>query len=493
MSRLPGAACAFVSDSLPAGPSFARGGEGARDTMKTEMKRAAAWKRGALLAVGVLPLALLGTGCTSECTDAFDCRNSKGEPPAGQAHVCREQRCELMAVDGEAPETPADAGTDGGSELPSDGGTDAGLDGGSELPSDAGTDAGSDGGVEPPSDGGTDGGTVACADLPHDAKLGTLGLEPGYEATESAEVPEGLAAVTAVPSGRSYRLYALKRSDKSVYALGLWPGAVALGEQPLASVVAPEDRAGDVFLNTYLVNDGARLLAGYTKSGDNAPGSVLVLDTAHPESPSYQPAPGNYTAAGLSSTFLLNGLGFEATANTAAIYALQAGASSVKGSTLATFDPKWRPSSGPTAVTADGVAVLGYFSGEDFFNHLRAVAPAQYGPVLTDGSAPVDLAMAPEIYAQGDLFEIAGFGDGVALHRGTYDPNTFVPITSNVARIPLAVSALDPQVVAVGTLENVLVAKDTCTNVMYLAPLGRDLLVGIVDKNGRRLVRVHQP
>jgi hypothetical protein len=447
--------------------------------MKNETKRTAAWTRWAMRAVSALALAVLGTGCTPECVDAFDCRN-KRTAPAGQTYTCREERCELIPVNGE---TPADAGTDGGSEPA----TDAGTDGGSEPP----TDGGTDGGSEPPTDGGTDGGTVtACADRPHDAKLGTLRLEPGYEVAESADVPEGLLAVTAMPQGSDYALYALKRSDTSIYALGTWPSTVALGAQPLANVVAPEDRASEVFLNPYLVNDGTRLLAGYTKRGDNAPGSVLVFDTVKPENATYLPAPGNYSAAGLPDIFIFSGVGLEATTYDSAIYALQAGA---KGTKLATFDPRLQAFSGPTAVTADGIAVLGYFPAEGFSNHLRAVAPAQYRPVLTEGRTPVDLSTAPEVYARADLFEVAGFGDSVALHRGTYDPKTRLAITQNVARIPLEVSALDPQVVTVGTLQNVLVAQDVCTQVMYMAPLGRDLLVGIFDSKGRRLVRVHKP
>lgn len=437
--------------------------------MKTEMK----WTRWALLAMGTLPLALLGTACTPECVDVYDCRNER-TAPAGQTYTCREERCELIPMEGETPQTPADAGTDGGTE-PS---PDAGTGGGSDLPT----------------DGGTDGGTVACADLPHDAKLGTLKLSAGYEVTESAVVPEGLVAVTAMPKGNDYALYALKGgTDKSIYTLGTWPTEVALGAQPLAQVVAPEDREGNVFLNTYLANDGTRLLAGYTKLGDNAPGSVLVFDTANPDKSYYQPAPGNYSAVGIEGAFLINGLGLEASSNDSAVYALQAGVTPVKPLKLATFDPKWNPFSGPTAMTSDGIAVFGYYVAESFANHLRAVAPAKYGAVLTDGAAAVDTSNAPMVYNRSDLFDIAGFGDGVALHRGAYDSVTFNAFTKSVARVPLAVSAGDAQAVTVGTLQDVLVAEDTCTNVMYLAPLGRDLLVGITDKNGRRLVRVHKP
>jgi hypothetical protein len=46
--------------------------------------------------------------------------------------------------------------------------------------------------------------------------------------------------------------------------------------------------------------------------------------------------------------------------------------------------------------------------------------------------------------------------------------------------------------VAIGVRVPVLVSADQCTSVNVLTSLGSDLLVGLSDKNGRRLVRIQQ-
>ncbi|XXF77299.1 hypothetical protein P2318_30240 [Myxococcaceae bacterium GXIMD 01537] len=522
--------------------------------MRTHRKQTAGWRRLALLAVGTLPLALLGAGCNPECTDVYDCRNSQGAAPQGKTYTCREQRCELVPAGDPGTEVPSDAGTDGGTTPTGDGGSDVSndggvndggteptadggvTDGGTEPPVDGGVADGgteppvdggveppvdggiadggteppvdggiadggveppmdggvADGGTEPPVDGGTDAGVVTCDNTPHDAKLGTLKLEPGFEAPESAQLPEGITAVTAMAKSGDYVLYGLRSADKSLYGLGTWPG-VALGAEPLSSVVAPEDRASSVFLSGYVVNDGVRLLSGYTKSGAGFPGSALVFDTVEPARSNYVLAPGNYSAAGLDGAFLVNGGGLDTLSGDNAVYALRTSAQPPSPLKLASFASAWKASSGYTAVTADGIAVLGYFSGQDFLNHLLAVSPAGYGATLGGSGASVDLSGALDFYSGGDLFGVAGFGGGVALHRGSYDSTTWAQVTSDVSRVSLSTSGSGGSSVTAGALATVLVAQDRCTEVVLLAPMGHDLLVGISDKNGRRLVRLHKP
>lgn len=114
----------------------------------------------------------LGTGCSDECVDAFDCINDKGAPPEGQFYVCANNSCELH---NEAEPEPTDAGTDGGDNTPVDAGTDGGTDGGNNT----GTDGGTDGGVlactpacTSPQECDTSTGTcVACATDAHCAGL----------------------------------------------------------------------------------------------------------------------------------------------------------------------------------------------------------------------------------------------------------------------------------------------------------------------------------
>ena len=129
--------------------------------------------------LGVLALGLLGTGCQPECVDQFDCLSAHGNPSPGKRYTCQAQRCEQ--VDLVAPEPgEADAGTDAGVDAGTDAGVDAGMD--------AGTDAG-----------------VTCADLPHDAKLGTLKLQTGFSVGESATLSGDIIAVTTSRRARPTR------------------------------------------------------------------------------------------------------------------------------------------------------------------------------------------------------------------------------------------------------------------------------------------------
>jgi hypothetical protein len=354
---------------------------------------------------------------------------------------------------------------------------------------DAGTDAGTNTGT----DAGTDAG-VACTDLPHDPKLGTLQLQTGFAAAESAALPEGVVEVTAVQSGSNYKLYGLRGLEGSLYELGTWPD-LALGATALQATIPEEERSATTYLSGHFSNDGTRLLSGYTKAGGGFPGKVLVHDTAATSS-TYLSAPGNYTSAGVSGGFLLNGTGLEGVAEGgAAVYALKTGSTPYQTSKLATF-PEAGVSSGFTAVASNGVAVLGYskFNLENFTNtnKLRAVAPAVYTPAFTSGTTlALSDTNAPEIHASIELFSIAGFGNGVALHRGFYD-TSFNAFTRDVSRIELAVNALNPASVTAGALTSVLTTPNTCTNVVSMTPMGADLLVGVKDKNGRRLVRLQK-
>jgi hypothetical protein len=393
-----------------------------------------------VVALGTLSLGLLVTGCQSECVDRFDCA-SKGSPGEGRQYSCVDERCVAQDVPG-----ATDAGTDAGTE-------------------DAGTDP--------------------CANVSHDPKLGTLQLQAGFTAAaETATLPEGIGAVTAVPSGSEFKLYGLRDTD--VYALGTWPN-VALGAASLQSIYAEADRDGGTrYPSGYLTNDGTRLLAGYTKQGPVTaiPGTVLVYDTVTPANSKYLAANGNYTAAGFDGGFFINGQGIEGSSESGnAVYALKTSTSSFQGSKLASFPPAGLYS-GFTAVATNGVAVLG-FSDSNFANHLRAVAPATYTPALSSGTPfTMNDTNAPEVYTGADLQSVTGFGEGVALRRGTFTA------TSDISRFELTLGGINPASVAVGERKSVLTVGNACTDVVLMAPMGPDLLVGVKDKNGRRLVRL---
>ena len=410
-----------------------------------------------VVALGALSLGLLVTGCGEECVDRIDCANKRGAPPEGKQYLCVDSRCEVRDI--------------------ADPGTDAGTDAGTDTGPDAGTDAG-----------------VTCADLPHDEKLGTLQLQTGFAAAESVALPAGIGAVSAVQSGSDFQLYGLTGgSDSSLYALGTWP-AIAASTTPLRPVVPEADQGANTFPSGYLTNDGTRLLTGYTMLGENFPGKVLVYDTATPAESTYVSAAGNFSAAAVPGAFLINGVGIEGVAEGgSAIYALKTDAKPFQGTKLATF-PVAGVFSGYTAVTSDNIAVLGYAASDastsdpfDTINYLTAVAPAVYTPAISGGTTFVlTNPNAIEIYAKGDLQGVAGFGTGVALHRGTFTA------TKDISRIELTVGGITPSTVTAGDLTSVLTTSNTCTNVVGMTPMGADLLVGVADKNGRRLVRLQQ-
>ncbi|HYO56208.1 hypothetical protein [Archangium sp.] len=339
---------------------------------------------------------------------------------------------------------------------------------------------------------------VACADLLHHEMLGTLQLQPGFAATESAALPDAISAVTAVRSGPGYKLYGLGGTGKSLHELGTWPN-VTLGGTALQSIIAEADRGETTYSSGFLTNDGTRLLAGYTKPGSltNTPGTVLVYDTASPDKSTYMSAPGNYSAAAISGYFFINGQGIQGSASSGnAVYALKTETSPFQGSRLATF-PEADVFSSAMAVTSTGVAVFGYgkydAAEKKTINRLRAVAPATYSPALTSGTAlALSDSNAPEIYSGTDFFSAASFGEGVAIHRGSYDPTTFEAFTTGLSRIELTTGGIDPKSVTAGEPESVLTTHDTCTHVVELTPMGSDLLVGVQDKNGRRLVRIRK-
>jgi hypothetical protein len=305
-------------------------------------------------------------------------------------------------------------------------------------------------------------------------------------------LPQGLLALTAVSNEGTFTLYGVRGADKTLHALGTWPH-VSLRDKPLQHVVAPADRTRTVFLSGFLVNDGRRLLTGYIRGNSNGDGAVLVHDLADPASSHYLLAPGNTSAAAGASAFLVNGMGLDglgAPGSDAALYALRTQASPSQAVKFALFNPEWAAVSGRSAMTASGIAVLGYFSGLDEQEHLHAVPPAVQEQALASGS-PFLLENWPEIYAgSSEGLSIAGFGEGLAVHRASVLESTGALDTLDVIRIPLSLGGEQEPSVHAGPPAPVLVSPDACTHVSLLVPMGRDLLVGVSDMNGERLVRL---
>ncbi len=431
--------------------------------MRTDTKRMGTKGQCAALMGALLAVVLGGTGCGDECVDAFDCRD-KGAAPEGQSWACVDAKCTQVAVDIE--EDDAGTGTDAGTESDAGTGTDAGTE------ADGGTD--------------TDGGTVACAPLPREQVLGTLQLQTGFTVAESASLSTEVRAVVATP-GPTYSLFALRETTtgRDVFSLGTWPD-VTLGSAAIDTVIAPADRANPTatFPSYYLAYDGTRLLAGYTKSGFPAPGSVAVVDPSTRDATTYLDAPDNYTAAGTQDAFFINGGGLDTEAAGRGVYALVTSAKPYVAAKVVDF-PADAASNGVTAVAGNGIAVFGYAVADTYVNVAYAVSSSKVGEALASRT-PVVLVNEPKVDVGSDFTAAAGFGNGVAVVRGTYNGAT------DVSRFSLTPGLGGNQPISVGTRQAVLNATDACTAVDLLSSLGSDLLVGVTDVNGRRLVRIQQ-
>jgi hypothetical protein len=326
--------------------------------------------------------------------------------------------------------------------------------------------------------GVTDAG-VNCANVVHHPVLGTFNLGAGFSASEFRPLPAGVLATASAPAADGGRQLFSLNSRGEVSSLGNWPTDGGSGAV-IADALDAEGRDGG-FVSGFLVHHSGHLAAGYTFALPQSgfPGKLMIHQlgggTRHVS------APGNNSVTGAAGAFLVNGLGLDGIDGGPAIYAhrLDAGLSAV----LAQFDPAFNAASGLSATTRDQVAVLGYFNTSTLQNHLRGVSPAIYAGPL-DAGAAFGLDGGSVLYAGADLLGVAPFGAGVALQRGEFAGSGLY--TRNVTRLPIDSSGTP------GALEPVLTATSPCTSVVVLGELGDDLLVGLEDRQGRRLVRVRR-
>lgn len=346
--------------------------------------------------------------------------------------------------------------------------TNAGTGGGSA------TGGGAGGGSAVLPDGGVD-----CDATTYDAVLGTLTLANGATVAQSAALPAGVLTVAAAGT----TLYGLF-DDKTVRPLGALP-SLSVGA-PLGTVVTPADVAADagVYLGGSLAVSGTQLLAGYTKPGAGFPGAVARFETAD-GGVEHLDAPGNYTLVGLPAGFLVNGAGV-GSAGDPGVWALDAQG----GFLLAGFEPSWQASSGFAARTANGVLLLGYFSGVDFQNHVLGAPPSLYaGPLV--GRTSFALSQGSDVLSGDDVADLTSVGNDAVVVRGGYlfDP-PYSAYTTRVERLSLTVSGSGVQTVTPGTPVTLLNAPDLCTRVVFAVGGASSVLLGVEDKHGRRLVQL---
>jgi len=79
---------------------------------------------------------------------------------------------------------------------------------------------------------------------------------------------------------------------------------------------------------------------------------------------------------------------------------------------------------------------LGYFSGSDYLNHVRAAPASLYGAPL-QGRASFALMGAAEVLAAADVMDLTTFGNDAILVRGGFDSSPpYASFTSRVERLP---------------------------------------------------------
>jgi hypothetical protein len=234
----------------------------------------------------------------------------------------------------------------------------------------------------------------------------------------------------------------------------------------------------------------AQLLAGYRTVQAQAfvGGAVARFDLARPDAGvAWLAAPGVESMLGLGAYFLVGADALGTTDGGRGVYALDTSAPGAPPVLAARYPalPGDTVRPGLMAVTTDGLVVLGYALDLAARQSLRLPPTAALLEALSGGT-PVALASAPELTAADDVANLAGFGPGVALLHATRYQG-ILPALGQLDFVRLTPVGGGAQV---GTPSPILAADDACTVVSQLVPAGDELLVGLWDRNGQRLLRL---
>ena len=359
----------------------------------------------------------------------------------------------LVGCGGAMEGTDAGAGGGGGGGTAATGG---GTGGG--LETDAGylvTDAGHDAGVVE-TDAGfllADGG-IDCGRFPLDVQTGAYVKGTGVTIARTVALPSGVGQVALVGS----TLYGLTSS--SIVSLGS-VAAPATGAT-LVDVTTPAD-GGSVFVSGFLAATSTQLMAGYTKSDFS--GLVTVFDVTD-GGVTHTSSSGNYDAVGTPLGFLVNSIDLGSSTG-AGLYGW------AQGQTVA-FSTFPADSYSGNVGWANGVALVAYYDSTTFQNVVKAVPTSRFT------TPPFALAADVTVFS-GGVSDIAAAGDDAVLVIGDYGA------PQNLVRYPLVRT---DATFTVGAQTPVLTSTNTCTSVLFIANNGAHVLVGLEDRNGRRLLDV---
>ncbi len=342
---------------------------------------------------------------------------------------------------------------------------------------------------------------LACDEATHDPILGTAKLAASYYVVDSTVLPTSAWLPVALvdeaqADGRVGQVVYGYSGDGRVHRLGVWPNIVAPDASNVAfDAISPADRASQFVTASLLVTTRGQLLASYRtlRSAAFVGGGISIYDTVRPEEGVRRmAATGVEGALGLGSYFLVGGDGVGTAASGRGVYGVDTDDTMPLPGLVAKYPvlPGENVRPGLMALAANGVVVMGYYLDIADRHSLRMPEPSRLMEALSGGPV-IDLSEAPELTSANDVANLAAFGQGVAVLHSK-QARGILPALGRLDHYTLSRAGGDAGT-AVGTPVTILSADDdACTAVSQLVPVtgAMNLVVGLWDRNGQRLVRL---
>ena len=99
------------------------------------------------------------------------------------------------------------------------------------------------------------------------------------------------------------------------------------------------------------------------------------------------------------------------------------------------------------------------------------------------------LSGAADLISGDDLMDLTTVGNDAVVVHGGYD-SSFELFTTSVERVPLTLAGSGTQTVTAAAPVKILEATSQCTKVNFVVGNGSAVLVGLQDRNGRRVVSI---
>jgi hypothetical protein len=263
------------------------------------------------------------------------------------------------------------------------------------------------------------------------------------------------------------------RQDFVLESLGVWPLTDQAEPQELATILGPGDEAlvpgADAFAS-FLVVDRNLVGAAYSRLSDQ--GGFAFAYSLETDGGDFIPAPAAFSAAVDGENLWVNGGGLGDVTNGLGVYI--AGGGDIR-QIAALGEGAF---SGFTASTTNGIMVLGRFTTQ---NELFAFPR---NDLLTQTSL-VDLAAETPFLASAEIGGVTGFGAGVAVTR---IDESFTGVALDFIGLSEGANGVQANP-ALPVLEPVDAA---CTSIAFSAPFANDIIVGLRDERGLRVVHLRK-